>query len=464
MNTIALRSSFNRFPFLCVFLVCAGVYAAPPFTVDPTLFNQSLPDDLGLTLLPGTETHTVFRPTATTDNFSNGAVMTAYKDYLYCMWQSSAQSEDTADTWVAYSRSHDGISWSEPMVLAESITNGYCSSSGWWVADDVLVAYINVWPGLTPRGGFTYYKTSVDGLAWSEQKPVKMQDGSDMNGIFEQDPRALPDGRIINAVHFQPGLLIAPVYTDDLGGTNGWIRAGFTNLTFTGDVSREIEPSWFLQRDGTVVMTFRDQSSTYYKLAASSVDRGGNWSLAELTNMRDARTKQSNGNLPNGAAFMVGNPNDDKLRIPLAITLSDNGDYFDQTFLLRSGSDLQAVQFPGPGPSTTKKREGYHYPKSLVWNGYLYVSYTTNKEDVEYTRVRLNAMYPDLTVQLMNVVGGTATLAYSTPDFGTYSIQSSATLSNFSWSTVASNQPAGTHTNEIPFGGSKQEFFRLRSE
>lgn len=59
MNTIALRSSFNRFPFLCVFLVCAGVYAAPPFTVDPTLFNQSLPDDLGLTLLPGTETHTV---------------------------------------------------------------------------------------------------------------------------------------------------------------------------------------------------------------------------------------------------------------------------------------------------------------------------------------------------------------------------------------------------------------------
>lgn len=450
---------------LCTLLVCAGAYAAPPFSADPALFNQALPDDLGLTMLPGTETHTVFRPTALTDNFSNGAVMIAFKDYLYCMWQSSAQSEDTSDTWVAYSRSADGVSWTEPMVLAESITNGYCSSGGWWVAGDSLVAYVNVWPSLSPRGGFTHYKTSTDGLAWSDRAPVKMQDGSDLNGIFEQDPHALPDGRMINAVHFQSGLVIAPVYTDDPGGTNGWVRAGFTNLAFTGDVSREIEPSWFLRRDGTVVMTFRDQNGTYFKLASSSADRGENWSLAELTNMRDARTKQSNGNFPNGAAFMAGNPNDDKLRIPLAVTTGGNGDYFDQAFLLRSGGDdLQEVQFPGPGPSTTKKRDGYHYPKSMVWNGYLYVAYTTNKEDVEYTRVPLNAIYPDPTIQLMDVGGGTATLAYETPDFGTYSIESTATLSNVSWSTVVSNQPSGTRTNDVPISGAGQEFFRLKSE
>lgn len=444
---------------LCVFSFCVGAFAVPPFSVDPNLFNQALPDDLGLSSVTATATHTVFAPTASTDQFSNGAVLTAFKGKLYCMWQSSATDEDAPDTWVAYSRSADGISWTEPMVLAESITNGYCSSGGWHVAGDTLVAYINVWPGLTPRGGFTYYKTSTTGLDWSEMAPVKMQDGSDLNGIFEQDPHALPDGRIINAVHFQPGLIISPVYTDDPGGTNGWVRAGFTNLSFSGDVSREIEPSWFLRRDGSVVMIFRDQTSSFLKLAATSTDRGENWTPPELTAMRDARTKQSAGNFPNGAVFMAGNPNDDKLRSPLAIVLSDNGDYFDKAFLLRSNSDMQAQRFTGKA-----KRPGYHYPKSMVWNGYLYVAYTTNKEDVDYTRLPVSAIYPDPTVQLLNVSGGTATISYTTPDLGAYSIQSTATLSNVSWSTVVSNQPSGTHTNEVPVNGTDQEYFRLKGE
>ena len=33
-----------------------------------------------------------------------------------------------------------------------------------------------------------------------------------------------------------------------------------------------------------------------------------------------------------------------------------------------------------------------HYPKSIVWNGFLYVAYATNKEDVELTRVPLSSL------------------------------------------------------------------------
>lgn len=373
---------------LFALLLCMNA-AGQAFTVSSDLFDQSRPDDLGLVRAAGTETHTIFTPSESTDHFCNGAVMTAFKKNLYCMWQSSARDEDAPDTWVAYSRSTDGIHWTKPMVLAQSIPDGYCTSGGWWVHKDTLIAYINVWPdSVTPRGGYTAFKTSPDGLSWSETKPVSMSNGLPLNGVFEQDPHALPNGRIISAAHFQPGLTVSPVYTDDPSGTGGWVRAAFTNLPHTGNVSREIEPSWFLKKDGTLVMTFRDQNSTFRKLASVSADLGTSWSPPEPTDMPDARTKQSNGNLPDGTAYMVGSPTGSKWRFPLTVTLSDSGDCFDRAVLLRAGGDdLPPLVYPGKA-----KRPGFHYPKSMVWNGHLYVTYCTNKEKVEVTRVSLETL------------------------------------------------------------------------
>jgi hypothetical protein len=103
----------------------------------------------------------------------------------------------------------------------------------------------------------------------------------------------------------------------------------------------------------------------------------------------DSRAKQSAGNLPNGTAFMVNNPSGNKNRFPLAITLSKDGFVFDTAYLLRSGekSDLQPLRFKGK-----YKRVGYSYPKSVIWNNYLYVSYATNKEDIELTRIPISSL------------------------------------------------------------------------
>lgn len=359
-----------------------------PFTVNDGLFNQSDAEDLGLTRAAETNTVTIFAPTANTDKFSNGVVMIGFKSKLYCMWQSSAQDEDAADTWVAYSSSTDGTTWSTPDTIIAPIDSGYCSSGGWWATEDTLVAYINLWPSrISPRGGFTYCKTSTDGSVWSDIKPVLMADGKLLSGIFEQDPHALPNGRIINAAHFQPGINICPIYTDDALGIRGWTKGNFTSLQ-SGDVSREIEPSWFRRNDGAAVMIFRDQTSTFWKLASVSTDEGENWTRPVMTNMPDARTKQSAGNLPNGDAFLVGNPVDNKLRIPLAVTLSKDGFEFTTAYLLRAGGDsIPTLRYSGKA-----KRSGYHYPKSVIWNDFLCVSYATNKEDVEYTKVPLSSL------------------------------------------------------------------------
>jgi len=381
------------FVFLLLLLLWNTAQTAdPPFTVKIGLFDQTKPDNLGLSKAVGTETITIFHPSDSTNHFSNGVVMTGFKGWLYCQWQSSSQNEDTPDTWVAYSRSQDGRIWSSPMTLSAARTDGFSSSGGWWIAGDTLVAYINIWPStVSPRGGVTYYTKSADGLTWSALEPLLMANGDTLKGIFEQDPHALPDGRIINAAHFQPGLIVSPIYTDDPSGIRGWTRASFTNLSISGGVSREMEPSWFLRSDSAVVMTFRDQSGTYRRLASVSVDRGQHWSTAILTDMPDSRAKQSAGNLPDGTAFMVGNPVNSKIRIPLAVVLSRYGKVFNTAYLLRQGgSELQVQHYAG-----TSKTLGYSYPKSMVWQGNLYVAYSTNKEDVEYTRVPLTNLKLD---------------------------------------------------------------------
>lgn len=360
-----------------------------PFTVKPGLFDQTQTDDLGLAAAAGTQTVTIFSPTATTDRFSNGVAMIGFKGYLYAQWQSSAADEDAPDTWVAYGRSQDKKTWSAPMTLAPKWDQGIRTSGGWWTSGGTLIAYINVWPqASSPRGGYTEYTTSTDGMTWTRRKRLTLADGTSLNGIFEQDPRALPEGRIINAAHFQPGLVVAPCYTDDPFGLTGWTRGTFKNLPYQGDHSREMEPSWFWRADGAVVMVFRDQSSTYRRLASVSSDRGQTWTTPVETEMPDSRSKQSAGNLPDGTAFQVGNPVQKKTRFPLVLSLSQTGYSFDRAFVLRrGGDDLQVQRYPGKA-----KTLGYSYPKSMLWDGFLYVSYATNKEDVEYTRVPLPSL------------------------------------------------------------------------
>lgn len=384
------RSSCTSFLTASLFVFSLSVSAgcAAPFTVSSGLFNQANTDTLGLCSPAGTETHTIFAPDGSGDKYSNGVVMTHFNGKFYCMWQSSAADEDASDTHVVYSTSSDGTTWSSPEVLAPAAASAYRSSGGWISSGTTLTAFVNEWPvSVSPRGGNAYCTTTTDGTTWSALTPVLMKDGSAMNGIIEQDPHTLSNGRIIGAAHFQSGLSVCPIYTDDATGTSGWVKGSFKPADSGSSTSVEMEPSLFVRKDGGIVMIFRDQNSSFYKYASLSTDNGVTWSSAVLTNMPDARTKQSAGNLPDGSAFMAGNPVTNKLRCPLAVTVSSDGLVFTRSYLLRSTSSCQTLRYSG-----TAKRQGFHYPKSFVYDGWLYVSYATNKEDAEYTKVPVSSI------------------------------------------------------------------------
>jgi hypothetical protein len=300
-------------------------------------------------------------------------------------WQSSARDEDGPDTIVYFSSSADLTDWSAPAVLAGPRENAIVTSGGWWHSGDELNAYLNIWPqnDAAPAQGHGEFIFSRDATHWSEPQALTDAEGAPMQGVFEQDPRVLADGRILSAFHMQPGLVVAPYFTDDPRAVSGWTQGVMENLPHDGAVSRELEPSWFVRGDGAIVMIFRDQAETFQTLASVSNDRGESWRRPELINFPDSRSKQSAGNLPDGSVFRVNNPSGSRSRIPLVLSLSGDGRVFDRAWLLRGGgADLQ------PGRTEGRyKRPGYSYPKSIVIGDYLYVAYATNKEDIEITRV-----------------------------------------------------------------------------
>lgn len=363
-----------------------------PFRVN-SLFNADQPETLGLSFAKELETVTIFSPGPNDNKYNHGVVLFPFKGMLYAQWQSSSVDEDGEDTQVFYSRSANGRVWDNPIALTEKCKNGIKTSGGWWSDGDTIVAYICVWPdqGEVTKEGYTEFITSADGIIWSKPMPVKDINGQPVRGIIEQDVHALPCGRLITAFHTQPGLHATPFYTDDPPGISGWQAGLFQNMpSVNKNMSRELEPSWFYRKDSAIVMIFRDQESSFKKLASISRDNGLTWTTPVIVDTPDSRAKQSAGNLPDGTAFMVNNPSGNKNRFPLVITLSSDGYLFDRAYLLRSGGDdLQPMRYPGKF-----KRAGYSYPKSVIWGDYLYVSYATNKEDVELTRIPMeNLMY-----------------------------------------------------------------------
>lgn len=339
-------------------------------------------------MAPGVHTSIAYHAKAGMSQYNHGAVLFPFKGSMYLQWQSAARDEDAPDTKVLYCSSDDGENWTDAKVLAPARKDALVTSGGWWAHGDTLVAYLNVWPiGLEPRGGYVEYVSSTDGIHWTAPQRLLQENGEPVNGIIEQDIKALPNRRLLTAVHLPPGLHVQPFFTDDPSGCTGWQPGKMQNLSYKPEMSREIEPSWYLRKDGAIVMVFRDQAGSFKVLAAVSRDNGITWSTPILTNMPDSRAKQSAGNLPDETAYLINNPSGTKKRSPLAVTLSRTGKKFDKCFLLRTEAELPPLQFEGRYKST-----GYSYPKSIVWHEQLWVSYAVNKEDITVTRVAVDAL------------------------------------------------------------------------
>ena len=321
------------------------------------LFDLTDTVTLGLARLSGCERIVVHE----SPGYVNNVLLTAFDGKYYCMWQSSVKDEDTPDTRVVYATSPDGVYWEGPMDLAVPTDSTFVTPGGWLRRGETLTAVLNyICAPDRSKGGTAWFTSTQDGVAWSAPQPLRMADGRPLPGI----------------------LRVNPVYTDDPAALTGWTEAAFP----AGEGS-PLEPSLYVAIDGKLVMLFRDQASSFVKLASVSEDRGPSWTAPMKTNIPDSRSKQCAGTLPDGRAFWVGNPTGNKSRRALALALSADGYSFDKAFLLACPADLPSRRREG-----RYKTLGYNYPKAVVLGDTLWISLSINKEDAVLYRVPLKSL------------------------------------------------------------------------
>lgn len=367
-----------------------GGAKGPPALIEVTegLFDVGDPQRLGLPTIQGDHT-VLYRATEDSYKFCHQQNIGIFKDRLYVMWSNGILPEDHNGQRVLYATTSDGVHWSEPAVLAPD-PDGLegrlaCVSAGFHATGDTLVAYYTAIVDGHPihKDNSLYYQTSTDGENWSSPKRLA-------EGFFIESPRRLPEGRLLmngQWVHKQPRLM----FSDSSDGITGWRDAVVPAMTDGSFVYPE--PSWFLRRDGTIVMLFRTrgQHADAWIYASTSIDQGMTWTQPARTNFPDACARICAGNLPNGTTYVINNPSHVPgsiykfigRRNPLTIATSHDGITFDRAHVIHS-RDTQP-RFPGEN-----KLPGWQYPAAMVWKDHLYVVYSINKEDEGVTRIALS--------------------------------------------------------------------------
>lgn len=382
---IGLRfaTSFCAACLLTTTIFAADEVPAPPFKIVDRLFDQTNPLTLGLPEIKA-DHQILYRATKGSYKFCHHANIVVWNDALYMMWSNGIEAEDFNGQRILFCHSEDGVQWSKPSVLVDDPDGDgpfACVAAGWHAADDQLIAYYTAIIDGKPihERNALFCVTSKDGKTWGDAKELA-------KGFFIEGPRKLPSGRLImngQWVHMQPRMR----YTDSADGVNGWKDSKIPEID---GVFTFPEPSWFTRRDGTIVANFRTKSGDPWIYASESKDNGTTWTKPVKTDFPDATARSFAGNLPDGTAFIISNPNTtpDKthpsigLRNPLTISLSDDGVLFDRAYTLRA--EISHMRF-----KAKNKLDGWQYPCAVAWKGHLYVGYSINKEDVGIARIAL---------------------------------------------------------------------------
>ncbi len=327
--------------------------------------------------------------------YNHHASITHFKNSFVAIWSDGMKDEDKPGQRVLISTSNDFLHWSKPKPLAvpsryREDTLNVLTAAGFHQFNDTLVAYYGEY---SPHKTNTHLwaVTSVDGINWS--KPLDMHVPVNPN----HGPQGTSTGRLIISGNF------TFPYTDDYRGLTGWSMSSIYDkslyrednpATFYKPAERMgypplCEGSFFETDDHTLHMLLRVTGKGWkgHLWLTESYDDGGHWSNPVQVSFSDNDSKFHFGRLPDKRFYYVGIP--DTLhhydRTPLILSLSIDGKHFDKNYVIAD----EAYKL---------KREGlwkggqYGYPHTVIFDGYMYIIVSRQKESIEVIRFKLDQL------------------------------------------------------------------------
>ncbi|MDL2318599.1 exo-alpha-sialidase [Eubacteriales bacterium OttesenSCG-928-A19] len=328
-----------------------------------------------------------------------------FQGRLYAMWSNAPSGEDEVGQRILYAWSEDGVSWSPPGVLAAGVPaepGAALTAAGWLDRGDSLLAYFAAYAyeseaprtdgrGVTRPGDNIvrtnlYCAQTTDGLHFSEPQSLNLPLCPNIG------PQRTASGRLIISGNW------AHAYSDDPRGDGQWQLRGYADgrTKETSDdpdafwrVAREMnlpsicEGAFYQTDDGVLHMLHRSYGPHLYE--SRSVDDGEHWSVPVETGFTDSNTKFHLGRLPDGRFYYLGSPVPGSGRVPLVLSLSEDGVAFDRHFIL--ADRRVARKYPGYA-----KGGLYGYPHSVLHGGHLYVVCSICKEDIAVFKIDVSVL------------------------------------------------------------------------
>jgi hypothetical protein len=326
--------------------------------------------------------------------YNHHASIIHFKDRFVAIWSNGMIDEDSPGQRVVYATSKDFKHWSPLKVLASpgkiNDTLTVLTAAGLYQYKGTLVAYYGDYDKHR-QNTHLWAKTSTDGEHWSE--PLDMH----LPVVPNHGPEVTNSGRVIISGNF------TFPYTDDPRGLSGWKLSSFypdslykqdNPAMFYAPAAKSgfpplCEGSFFQTDDNILHMLLRVTGKGWkgHLWLTESKDNGGSWSQPAEAPFSDNDSKFHFGRLPDKRFYYVGIP--DTLhhydRNPLVLSLSGDGKSYDKNYII--ANELYHLKKEG-----LWKGGQYGYPHTIIYDGYMYVIISRQKEAIETLRFSLKQL------------------------------------------------------------------------
>jgi hypothetical protein len=332
------------------------------------------------------------------NRYHHQAQITWYKDRFFCMWIENLWREDLPGQKAGYATSKDGLCWGAPGILAPMAERGYemntRESSGLWNRGDDLFALCGQYRQ-EPGSVLDYLECKSDIYAWDgtewQHSGVQIDDY-----LGFEPPRLLSTGEYVLTGHDQQARIV--MLFGGQGSLSEWRRV---EIPPPEDKHFLLEPNCWEDTDGTIHVLLRDDNSSHRLYYTASTDGGQTFPAPVKTDIPDARSRISTGVLSDGRLFLCGNSGliadgtgkpvegiGFAKRIPLTLALGTVDGTIEKVYSVRADETIGrwAASVPSNGQGGCW---GYQYPNVCEHDGFLYIAYSVNKEDIAVSRVAL---------------------------------------------------------------------------